>query len=306
MPAWQVRRTRLITAFLALLAASCVAGPRPAVTDMRQPVTGKAEGCEKLADMERAALVIVEAATKKRVVCNEKRATTRFVPASTFKIPHALIALETGVVSRRDTVFAWDTRDRGVPAWNANLTFDEAIAASAVWVFQEVASRLGATREAEWVAKLSYGNEDVGTPSELRHFWLSGPLRISADEQVEFLIRLVARQLPISEKSTLQIITALRVGQTSEGYPIYGKTGAMLPIDDTGFLRVSNQALLPSDEERTGWFVGWIGRPDSAGGPIYFAYNLDLNLPDAMNARTKDVYTLLLRNGFPAPGGPGM
>lgn len=260
-----------------------------------------AKGCDELASAQRATLVMVEPSSGRRLVCNPKRAATRFVPASTYKIPHTLIALETQAVASIDETFSWDSRDRGVSAWNRNLTVKEAVAVSAVWVFQAIATRIGSDTEREWLEKLQYGNEDVGETSGLKNFWLSGPLTISADEQVDFLIRLVERKLPVSETTTAQTIRALRVDETADHYAVYGKTGAILPIDDDGFLRTSDSNLLPANIEKTGWFVGWIDRPQSEGGPIYFAHNLDLSLPDAMSARTRSVYALLARNGFPSP-----
>jgi len=298
-------RARLFgTIAVSLAAASCITAAPSSAPIAAQFSTVSAEGCEELLSAERATLVIVEPATNRRLICNAERAAIRFVPASTYKIPHALIALETGVVPDIDTNFEWDSRDRGVAAWNRDLEFGEAITVSAVWVFQDVASRLGMDTEREWVDELGYGNQDVGDASDLRHFWLSGPLEISADEQIEFLMRLVARELPVSETTKAQIIGALRAGETSAGFPIYGKTGAMLPIDDEGFLRMSVPDLLPTDAERTGWFVGWIDRPEAEGGPIYFAHNLDLSLPGAMSARTETVYTVLERNGLPSRNRP--
>ena len=288
----------------ALLTASCATTTVQSDLTVDQSGSATAQGCDELASAERATLVIVEPTLGRRLVCNSARAAVRFVPASTYKVPHTLIALDAQAVSSINEPFSWDGRDRGVPAWNRNLDFGEAIAVSAVWVFQDVASRLGSAAEAEWIGKFEYGNQNVGTPSDLRHFWLSGPLKISADEQIEFLMRLAAGELPVSARSKTQTISALRMGETSDGFAIYGKTGAMLPIDDEGFLRMSEPELLPTGEERTGWFVGWIDRPVANGGPIYFAHNLDLSLPDAMTTRTQSVYELLERNGFPSPSLP--
>lgn len=295
-------RAKMIGAIAVLLAAtSCTTAPQSAALGAALFSTVNAQGCEELLSPQRSTLIVVEPASNRRLVCNAERAGTRFIPASTYKIPHALIALETEVVSDIEANFEWDSRDRGVPAWNRDLKLGEAISASAVWVFQGIASRLGSDTEAGWVKKFEYGNENVGTASDLLHFWLSGPLEISANEQIQFLMRLVARELAVSERSTAQVIAALRVGETAEGYAIYGKTGAMLPIDDAGFLRMSEPNLLPARRERTGWFVGWIDRPETKGGAVYFAHNLDLTLPGAMGARTEAVYMLLARNGLPSP-----
>ena len=55
------------------------------------------------------------------------------LPASTFKIPNSIIALETGVVEDPDKdVFKWDGVTRSIEAWNKDHTLRSAIAVSAV------------------------------------------------------------------------------------------------------------------------------------------------------------------------------
>lgn len=55
-----------------------------------------------------ASFVVVDNKGKDLVRYNARRAKRRFVPASTFKIPNALIALETGVAPDADFVIPWD------------------------------------------------------------------------------------------------------------------------------------------------------------------------------------------------------
>jgi beta-lactamase class D len=50
----------------------------------------------------------------------------RTLPASTFKIPHALIALQTGVLTER-TVMKWDGAKKDFPAWERDHSLDSAI-----------------------------------------------------------------------------------------------------------------------------------------------------------------------------------
>src|ERR1700756_3631071 len=69
------------------------------------------------------------------------------LPASTFKIPNSLIALETGVVQDPDKdLFPWDGVKRPIEAWNKDHTLRSAIAVSAVPVYQEIARRIGPER----------------------------------------------------------------------------------------------------------------------------------------------------------------
>ncbi len=48
------------------------------------------------------------------------------LPASTFKIPHSIIALESGVVEDDSTLFPWDGNARRLTAWEQDLNFKEA------------------------------------------------------------------------------------------------------------------------------------------------------------------------------------
>src|SRR5882762_6662259 len=72
----------------------------------------------------------------------------RTLPASTFKIPHALVALQTRVVTDK-TVVKWDGTKRDYPVWNRDQTLESAIQVSAVWVFQRFAAAIGRGRELE-------------------------------------------------------------------------------------------------------------------------------------------------------------
>ena len=78
------------------------------------------------------------------VVTDRERAETGFLPASTFKIPNALIALETGVVADADgTMFPWDKVVRDFDAWNRDHTLRTAFKASACRSFRTSRARSG-------------------------------------------------------------------------------------------------------------------------------------------------------------------
>src|SRR3982074_2875616 len=117
------------------------------------------------------------------------------LPASTFKIPNSIIALETGVVADPDKdVFKWDGVTRSIEAWNKDHTLRSAIAASAVPVYQEIARRIGAERMQKYVDQLDYGNRDIG--GGIDQFWLTGNMRIDPVQQVDFVDRLRRGGLP--------------------------------------------------------------------------------------------------------------
>ncbi len=79
----------------------------------------------------------------KLIATDEGRMRQPFIPASTFKVPHALIALETGVVADADKeIIHWDGQVRSIDAWNKDHTLRSAMAVSAVPVYQQIARRI--------------------------------------------------------------------------------------------------------------------------------------------------------------------
>ena len=121
---------------------------------------------------------------------------TRLPPASTYKIPHALIALETGVVTTT-TVERWDgTPHPDQPLWDRDHSVLSAMRPSVLWFFQRIAPRIGAERARAWLQKFEYGNADPSGPIDV--YWVNGQLRISPDEQVRFLRRFYAGELPVA------------------------------------------------------------------------------------------------------------
>ena len=57
-------------------------------------------------------IVIVDERAGGNWVYNKKRAQKRYSPASTFKIPHTLFALDAGVVKDEFQVFPWDGKKK--------------------------------------------------------------------------------------------------------------------------------------------------------------------------------------------------
>jgi beta-lactamase class D len=173
-------------------------------------------------------------------------------PASTFKIPNSLIGLETGVIPDAEYVIPWDGVNRWAKAWNHDHSLRTALRDSVVWYYQELARRVGKDRMRDWLARLEYGNMQMGDAVD--RFWLDGPLTISPLQQVEFLRRLVRAQLPISERSRGIVLDITKRGEL-DGKPLHGKTGWARPGEPT----------------EIGWFVGWV---EDASRPRYVAVAL--------------------------------
>src|SRR5207253_9133030 len=143
--------------------------------------------------------VLYEPANDRYLVYNASRADQGFLPASTFKIPNALIGIEVGSIADENEVFRWDGKPKVRAAWERDHTLATGMRESVVWMFQEVARRTGKERMREWLDRLEYGNRGMKGGIDL--FWLQGRLRVSAMEQVDFLRRLAEGELPMSQRS---------------------------------------------------------------------------------------------------------
>lgn len=184
---------------------------------------------------------------------NRKRAETRFIPASTFKIPNTLIGLATGAVSDVDEVFSYDGKPQPLKSWEKDMSLREAIKVSCVPVYQELARRTGLNNMRLALEKLDYGNNEIGTHVDL--FWLEGPLAISPVEQARFLARLAQKKLPLPEKALAQTREILLTERNS-GWSLFAKTGTAA-----------------RSTPNIGWWVGWVEKE----GKIYtFALNIEL------------------------------
>ena len=191
---------------------------------------------------------------------NRERAQKRFVPASTFKIPHTLIGLSVGAVKNVDAVLPY----RGdphpfIPAWAEDMGLRKAIALSNVPIYQELARRIGLDRMRDNVVRMDYGNTDIGTAVD--QFWLTGPLKISAVEQTQFLAKLAQDALPFPREfqKSVRDIAFLEQG---ENWRLCGKTGWQ-NAPDPG----------------VGWWVGWVQNADHI-----YAFALNMDMRDASDA----------------------
>jgi len=191
--------------------------------------------------------------TGERWVFDASRAATRFLPASTFKIPHALFALDAGVVRDEFQVFRWDGTKREIAAWNGDQTLRSSLRHSVVWVYQEFARQLGEAREKVYLERTGYGNADPSGGVE--RFWLDGKLAISAQEQVAFLARLYRNDLPFAREHQ-RLVKDLLIVEAGRDWILRAKTGWALRV-----------------ARPIGWWVGWVERPE---GPVLFALNIDL------------------------------
>jgi len=145
----------------------------------------------------RSCLVLTDNGTPLRWSGSAADCASRLSPASTYKIPHALIGLETGVITET-TLVKWDgVKHPDQPKWNQDHTVLSAMRPSVVWFFQAMAPKIGVARAHEWLQRFQYGNAD--TSGSITQYWLNGRLRISPDEQLAFVRKFYDGSLPVSK-----------------------------------------------------------------------------------------------------------
>lgn len=180
-------------------------------------------------------------------------ANTGKLPASTFKIPNSIIALETGIVENDSIVFEWDGQQRALPLWEKDLSFKEAFQLSCVPCYQEVARNIGAERMNSHLDEFGYGAMKVDA-TNIDMFWLEGESAISQFQQIDFLERFYKKQLPISSR-TILILQEIMVMEANVKYTLRGKTGWSI-----------------SNNINNGWFVGYLETREDI---FFFAANVE-------------------------------
>ena len=219
-----------------------------------------------------SALLIVRLEDSEEWTSGGSRIDTQFSPASTSKIPHTLIALETGYARGPEASFKWDGKKRFYDPWNQDQTLSTAYAYSAVWVYQKITRDLGYETMSDWIRRLEYGNRNIGTVDDLTTYWLRGPLEISAREQIQFISKLANDTLPL-RPDTLLVGKQIMVADKGDDWTLYAKTGWRSDGINTDI----------------GWYVGWLQKLEEGQQHTYaFAFNMDM--PEASDlAKRKTV-----------------
>lgn len=170
----------------------------------------------------RGSMIVLDEKGQVYLTLHPEDTTGAYIPASTYKIPNSIIGLETGVIRDTNMVIPWDREVRKRPEWNKDMKLREAFAVSCVPWYQELARRIGQARMDEWLKKLRYGNMNSG--GGLDKFWLSGDIRVSHRQQLDFLWRFRNGLLPIGKRTTA-IVREIMVRDSSVEWTLYGKTG---------------------------------------------------------------------------------
>ena len=202
--------------------------------------------------------IVIESLNKKKInIYNDKRASELFSPASTFKIPHSLIALNEGIV-KKDSVIVWDKKIREYESWNKDQILLTAFKSSCVWCYQEFASKIGVEKYKKYLKELNYGNKKIG--DDVTRFWLDESLEITTFEQIKFLKRFYTNNLPFKIED-INLLKEIMIDEKNEDFIIRAKTGW---------------------EGKYGWYVGFV---ETKNDVWFFATNIDTKSKDDLIKR---------------------
>ena len=168
-------------------------------------------------------------------VFNKALSETRLPPCSTFKVFHALIGLDSGVLDRDDarTHMKWNGKPSSIAAWNHDQTLASAMRHSVVWYFQRVATGIGEERMQRGLDRIGYGNRDIS--GGLTRFWLQSSLKISPREQVGLLRALFNGSLPFAAEDIAVVKRDITLS-SGKGLRFMGKTGSGSDDADRGII----------------------------------------------------------------------
>lgn len=191
--------------------------------------------------------------------------STRYSPCSTFKIPHALFALDSGVISKENSFQKWNGTDYRIQAWNKDQTLASAIKNSVVWYFVNTSDMIGENSMQAYLDKINYGNKDMEGGGA---FWLNASLEVSILEQLDLLVKLYNNQLPFSEEDQ-DYVKSLLLLERRGNRALYGKTGG---------------------GDQNGWFVGYVETSLDNGENklVYFVTHMGVH-PKSNGKTSKDI-----------------
>lgn len=219
---------------------------------------------------------LLDCSTGKVFKYNPELCAKPMPPQSTFKLFNAMAGLDCGVLKGANHPMKWDGKKHDLEPWNHDQTLASAMHDSVVWYFQNVASQIGEERMKKYIDEVKYGNQD--TSGGITQFWMDSTLKITPDQEVDFVRRWYQGSLPFSADAmkTVKEITELKTTDKGE---MHGKTGS----------DGKNGKLI------MGWFVGYVVHDKK---PYVFACNVQAD-DQAWGRKARDITeTILTKAGL--------
>ncbi|MDP4116440.1 MAG: penicillin-binding transpeptidase domain-containing protein, partial [Bacteroidota bacterium] len=156
------------------------------------------------------------------------------------------------VIPDTSFIIKWDGPKNSYNVWNQDHSLKSAFQNSVVWYYIELAKRAGPQTMQKYYTLFNYGNRKANGGK--RAFWLDGNIRISVNEQIEFLKKLYFNKLPVSIKNQ-ELVKDIMINEKTEKYVLRAKTGMGL-----------------TDGKYFGWFVGYLEQNNNV---YFFALNIN-------------------------------
>jgi D-alanyl-D-alanine dipeptidase len=205
-------------------------------------------------------------------IFDRQRMDTGFVPASTSKIIHSLIFLDSGALRDENEVLKWDGTKHWVKAWEQDHNLRSAFKVSAVWFYVESSKRISQNKMQHYYAAANYGNAKINNFGTA--YWVKGDLLVTPRQQIEFLVKFYKNELPFSTRST-DLVKDIMIEEKTNDYTLRAKTG-----------------WSDSYTPQVGWWVGYVERVDNV---YFFALEMDIKKDDDAPKR-KEITKKVLRH----------
>ena len=209
-----------------------------------------------------AVFVTFDGSTLRQYGNDLKRVQTEYIPASTFKMLNALIGLQHAKATTSE-IFKWNGEKRAFPTWEKDMTLAQAMQASAVPVYQQLARRIGHDLMQSEVQRVGFGNRNIG--QQVDNFWLVGPLKITPEQEAKFAYQLATQTLPFDVAVQQQVKDMLFIESRGDA-KLYAKSGWGMDV-----------------EPQVGWYTGWVD--DGHGKITSFALNMQMTAGDDVGER---------------------
>ena len=203
---------------------------------------------------------IVADAASDEIILEQGDCKTRVTPASTFKVPLAVMGYVSGFLENAEEPvlpFLKGYPEWGGDNWRQPTTPKRWLEYSVVWYSQRITEFLGYERLRDYAEAFAYGNADMtgdpGKNNSLERSWIASSLKISPREQVAFLRKLVNHELPASAEAMDSAMGIVEGRDIADGWRAQGKTGMAYPRKADGKFDYASP---------WGWYVGWAHRDD--------------------------------------------
>jgi beta-lactamase class D len=227
---------------------------------------------------EAGCFILYDLMTAKRLTeYNPNHCKLRVSPNATFDVALSLMAFDQNVINE-GSLFTWDGKQWSTPSWNQNQNPETWLTSSVAWVSQTLTPLLGMNKINSYLKIFDYGNQDFsgdkGKNNGLTNAWLESSLQISAEEQMNFLNKLIDNNLPVSKAAMSYTKENMYLETSPKGWMLYGKTAS---------------GKDPNLAWPEGWFMGFVENGNKA-------YGFVLNFVDTQPPETDEDPGLLAKD----------